>query len=74
MECLFQKVLQKIGLTPMQAAQIAGVPLCMCEFNMKPYKEYPEADVEPNQTLVDLFIDKFEEVDAWGWAYWLMEF
>jgi hypothetical protein len=57
-----------------KAAQIAGVPLCMCEFNMKPYKEYPEADVEPNQTLVNLFIDKFEEVDAWGWAYWLWNF
>ena len=57
-----------------KAAQIAGVPLCMCEFNMKPYKEYPEADVEPNQTLVNLFIDKFEEVNAWGWAYWLWNF
>ena len=57
-----------------KAAQLAGVPLCMCEFNMKPYKQYPEADVEANQTLVDLFIDKFQEVNAWGWAYWLWNF
>jgi hypothetical protein len=57
-----------------KAAQLAGVPLCMCEFNMKPYKQYPEADIQPNQTLVNLFVDKFEEVDAWGWAYWLWNF
>src|SRR5918999_3581643 len=46
----------------------------MCEFNMKPYKQYPEADLQPNQTLVNMFIDKFEEVNAWGWAYWLWNF
>ena len=57
-----------------KAAQLAGVPLCMCEFNMKPYKQYPESDVEANQTLVNLFIDKFQEVNAWGWAYWLWNF
>jgi hypothetical protein len=57
-----------------KAAQLAGVPLCMCEFNMKPYKQYPEADIEPNQTLVNIFIEKFEEVNAWGWAYWLWNF
>lgn len=57
-----------------KAAQLAGVPLCMCEFNMKPYKQYPEADVEANQTLVDLFTDKFQEANAWGWAYWLWNF
>jgi hypothetical protein len=57
-----------------KAAQLAGVPLCMCEFNMKPYKQYPEADLESNQTLVDLFVDKFQEVNAWGWAYWLWNF
>jgi Cellulase (glycosyl hydrolase family 5) len=57
-----------------KAAQLAGVPLCMCEFNMKPYKQYPEADIQPNQTLVNLFVDKFEEVNAWGWAYWLWNF
>jgi hypothetical protein len=57
-----------------KAAQLAGVPLCMCEFNMKPYKQYPESDIEPNQTLVNLFVDKFQEVNAWGWAYWLWNF
>jgi hypothetical protein len=57
-----------------KAAQLAGVPLCMCEFNMKPYGQYPESDVEANQTLVDLFVDKFQEVGAWGWAYWLWNF
>jgi hypothetical protein len=46
----------------------------MCEFNMKPYKQYPDADIVPNQTLVNIFIDKFEEVNAWGWAYWLWNF
>ena len=57
-----------------KAAELAGVPLCMCEFNMKPYKQYPEADVEANQTLINLFINKFQEVNAWGWAYWLWNF
>jgi hypothetical protein len=57
-----------------KAAELAGVPLCMCEFNMKPYKQYPEADVEANQTLVDLFTKKFQEVNVWGWAYWLWNF
>ena len=41
---------------------------------MKPYKQYPEADVEANQTLMDLFVDKFQEVNALGWAYWLWNF
>jgi len=57
-----------------KAAELAGVPLCMCEFNMKPYKQYPEADVEANQTLVNMFINKFQEVNVWGWAYWLWNF
>ena len=57
-----------------KAAQLAGVPLCMCEFNMKPYGQYTESDVKANQTLVDLFVDKFQEVNAWGWAYWLWNF
>jgi Cellulase (glycosyl hydrolase family 5) len=57
-----------------KAAHLAGVPLCMCEFNMKPYKQFPGTDVEANQTLVNLFIDKFNEVGVWGWAYWLWNF
>ena len=24
-----------------------------------------------NQTLIDLFYQKFRELNAWGWAYWL---
>jgi Cellulase (glycosyl hydrolase family 5) len=57
-----------------KAAQIAGVPLCMCEFNIKSYKQYNVPETEINQTLVNLFSQKFREINAWGWAYWLWNF
>jgi hypothetical protein len=57
-----------------KAAQIAGVPLCMCEFNIKSYQQYPVPETEINQTLVNLFSQKFKEINAWGWAYWLWNF
>ena len=57
-----------------KAAQIAGVPLCMCEFNIKPYIQYNVPKTEINQTLVNLFSQKFREINAWGWAYWLWNF
>ena len=57
-----------------KAAQIAGVPLCICEFNIKPYEKDNMPDVKLNQTFVDLFYQKFRELNAWGWAYWLWNF
>lgn len=57
-----------------KAAQIAGVPLCMCEFNLKSYQQHPTPEKNINQTLVNVFIDKFKEANVWGWAYWLWNF
>ncbi len=57
-----------------KAAQIAGVPLCMCEFNIKSYKKDNMPEIKLNQTLIDLFYQKFRELNAWGWAYWLWNF
>jgi hypothetical protein len=59
--------------TYVKAAQIAGVPLCICEFNLRLSDRYhPVSDL--NQTLLNLFIQKFQEVKVWGWAYWIWDF
>jgi hypothetical protein len=57
-----------------KAAQIAGVPLCICEFNIKSYEKDNMPETRLNQTLVDLFYQKFRELNSWGWAYWLWNF
>ena len=57
-----------------KAAQIAGVPLCVCEFNIKYYTRGNIPEIMLNQTLIDLFYQKFRELNAWGWAYWLWNF
>jgi hypothetical protein len=58
--------------TAVRAAQLMKVPLWMGEFNIGVTPEKPIADI--NQTDIDLFINKFHEVDAWGWSLWLWSF
>jgi hypothetical protein len=59
--------------TYVKTAQIAGVPLCICEFNLRLSDRYhPVSDL--NQTLLNLFIQKFQEVKVWGWAFWIWDF
>jgi Cellulase (glycosyl hydrolase family 5) len=56
-----------------KAAQIAGVPLCMCEFSLRLSEQYRPAS-SLNQTLVNLFVQKFNEAKVWGWAVWIWDF
>jgi Cellulase (glycosyl hydrolase family 5) len=58
--------------TSARTAQLARVPLWLGEFNIGITPNDPVADI--NQTEVKLFIDKFKEIRAWGWAYWMWSF
>jgi Cellulase (glycosyl hydrolase family 5) len=58
--------------TSARTAQLASVPLWIGEFNIGITPNAPIADI--NQTEVNLFVDKFEEIKAWGWSYWMWSF
>lgn len=58
--------------TSARTAQLARVPLWVGEFNIGITPNEPTADI--NQTEVNLFVDKFKEIKAWGWAYWMWSF
>jgi Cellulase (glycosyl hydrolase family 5) len=58
--------------TAARTAQILGIPLWIGEFNVGISPELPIADI--NQTGVNLFIEKFKEMKAWGWSFWLWSF
>jgi Cellulase (glycosyl hydrolase family 5) len=58
--------------TAARAAQLMKVPLWMGEFNIGITPKNPISDI--NQTEFNLFIDKFREVKAWGWSFWLWSF
>jgi hypothetical protein len=56
-----------------KTAQLAGVPLYMGEFNLKVSETYRPVD-DVNQTIVNLFVQKFNEVNVWGWGMWIWDF
>jgi Cellulase (glycosyl hydrolase family 5) len=56
-----------------KTAQLAGVPLYMGEFNLKVSENYRPVD-DVNQTIVNLFVQKFNEVNVWGWGMWIWDF
>jgi Cellulase (glycosyl hydrolase family 5) len=58
--------------TAARTAQILGIPLWVGEFNVGISSEAPIAAI--NQTAVNLFIEKFKEMKAWGWSFWLWSF
>lgn len=58
--------------TSARTTQLAGVPLWIGEFNIGVTPSAPTADI--NQTELNLFVDKFEEIRAWGWSYWMWSF
>ena len=60
--------------TYVKAAQIAGVPLCVCEFNIKQYGKDKGSLQLIDQKLVNLFVEKFKESKLWGWAIWIWDF
>jgi hypothetical protein len=55
-----------------KTAQIAGVPLCMCEFSVKQYGSEPVSDLDQKQ--VNFFIQKFSQAKIWGWALWIWDY
>ena len=57
-----------------KTAQLAGVPLCICEFNLRAYDRYEVGEsknVTMTQDNVDLIVTKINELGVWGWAAWL---
>ncbi|MFZ0741282.1 MAG: hypothetical protein WAM54_06780 [Nitrososphaeraceae archaeon] len=57
-----------------KTAELAGVPLCICEFNLRAYDRYEVGEsknVTMTQDNVDLIVTKINELGAWGWAAWL---
>lgn len=57
---------------PAISAQLLGIPLWVGEFNIGPTET--ERFVDLNQTELSLFLEKFKEVNAWGWSMWLWSF
>ena len=58
--------------TYVRTAQIAGVPLCFCEFSVKPYGSQKVSPLDQQQ--VNFFIQKFAQAKVWGWALWIWDF
>ena len=55
-----------------RAAQLAGVPLCFCEYNIK---QYTDEDIDDlNQENVNYFFEKFRDENLWGWALWIWDY
>jgi hypothetical protein len=57
-----------------KTAQLAGVPLCICEFNLRSYDEYEigaDKNVTMTQENMNLIINKIIELKVWGLAAWV---
>jgi Cellulase (glycosyl hydrolase family 5) len=55
-----------------QTANLLGVPLWIGEFNIGVDNDHPTADI--NQTQLNIFVQKFKELGAWGWSFWVWNF
>ena len=62
--------------TSAQAAKPAGVPLCLCEFGL--YPKSRDSIGEPKIVLSEVkiaeFVQKLQELKAWGWAIWIWDY
>ena len=56
----------------LQAAELAGVPLCFCEYNIKQYANEKIDDL--SQENVDYFFERFKNENLWGWALWIWDY
>ena len=56
----------------LQAAELAGVPLCFCEYNIKQYEDEEIDDL--SQENVNYFFEKFKNENLWGWALWIWDY
>ena len=57
-----------------KAAEIAQVPLCICEFNLRSFGESvagEDTNVTFSQQNVDLLVNKIDEIGVWGMGAWL---
>jgi hypothetical protein len=57
-----------------KTAELAGVPLCICEFNLRSYDEFEigeDRNVTMSQENMNLIVNKIEELNVWGMAAWL---
>jgi hypothetical protein len=55
-----------------EAARIAGVPICFCEYNIKQYDDESIPDL--SQQNVDYFFERFINEKLWGWALWVWDY
>lgn len=55
-----------------RAAELAGVPLCFCEYNIKQYANEEIDDL--SQENVDYFFERFKNENLWGWALWIWDY
>jgi hypothetical protein len=58
--------------TAAKTAQLLRIPIWIGEFNNGITKQHPVSDI--NQTDVNLYIEKFKEIGAWGWSFWIWSF
>ena len=57
-----------------KAAQLAGVPLCICEFNLRSYGNNEigeDENVTMTQENLNLMVEKINELNVWGLAPWV---
>ena len=62
--------------TSAQAAKLAGVPLCLCEFGLYPKSRdsIGEPKIVLSEEKIAEFVQKLQELNAWGWAIWIWDY
>lgn len=62
--------------TSAEAANLAGVPLCLCEFGLYPKSRdlIGESKIVLSEEKLHEFTQKLEELKAWGWAIWIWDY
>lgn len=62
--------------TSAEAAKLARVPLCLCEFGLYPKSRdvLGETKIVLSEEKLHEFTQKLEELKAWGWAIWIWDY
>jgi hypothetical protein len=62
--------------TSAEAARLAGVPLCLCEFGLYPKSRdsIGESKIVLSEEKINEFEQKLRELKAWGWAIWIWDY
>ena len=62
--------------TSAEAAKLAGVPLCLCEFGLYPKSRdlIGESKIVLSEEKLNEFTEKLDELKGWGWAIWIWDY